>query len=303
MPRTPPEKTPKALMLFVDGLGLGDLDPAYNPLVTEACPTLRRLLREEAVPIDACLGVPGPPQSATGQTALLTGLNAAQILGRHAEGFPNAQLRALIQEHNLFSRLKAKGLRSTFANAYYMDDFTRQALTRRPSVTTVATLAAFGAVRDREAMERHEAVFQDLTRTSLRARGYPGPLIEPEEAAMHLVALARQHDFTLFEYFQTDRAAHRGTREEILQVLGLFDRFLQTLLPFAREPRGLLLLVSDHGNIEDLRTRSHTTNPVPWVALGQGATALREEVRTLTDIVPALLAQYETGPAPTPRRR
>jgi hypothetical protein len=38
--------------------------------------------------LDASLCVPGLPQSATGQAALLTGLNAPELMGRHIEGFP-----------------------------------------------------------------------------------------------------------------------------------------------------------------------------------------------------------------------
>ena len=63
------ERPDRVLMLFVDGLGLPEsplLDSVYS-----RCPALLRLFADACVPLDPSLGVPGTPQSATGQTALL----------------------------------------------------------------------------------------------------------------------------------------------------------------------------------------------------------------------------------------
>lgn len=283
--------TPRTLLLFVDGLGLGPDDPAVNPLHGGACPCLAGLLRE-AVPVDARLGVPGLPQSATGQATLLTGCNAAALVGRHVEGLPGPELKRLVQEQNVFGQLMARGYRCTFANAYFTDDMAEVRARRFQSVTTVASLAAFGAVRDTAAMLGNRAVYQDLTREFLRTRGYTGPTVAPRESAEHLLAMAEEHDFTLFEYFQTDLLAHKGNPEDIRRMLGRFDEFLACVLRFAEKPERLFVLTSDHGNIEDLRTRRHTLNPVPLVALGEGAALLRERVKSLADFVPALLGLY-----------
>lgn len=282
---------PQTLLLFVDGLGLGPEDPAVNPVHSGACPHLECLLRE-AAPVDARLGVPGLPQSATGQAALLTGENAAALMGRHVEGLPGPQLKELVRERNLFSRLVERGYRATFANAYFTDDIEEVRQRRRQSVTTVAALAAFGAVRDTAALLGNRAVYQDLTREFLQARGYQGPLVQPREAGEHLLAIAREHDFTLFEYFQTDLAAHKGDRAAVDRVLRQLDEFLQVLLSFPEEPGRLFLLTSDHGNVEDQRTRLHTAGPVPLAARGEGAEAMKKAVKSLTDFVPSLLALY-----------
>jgi len=97
------------LLLFLDGVGLGEWDPAWNPFVGARTPTLHRLLGQPLaghdrleldgallIPTDATLGVPGLPQSATGQTALLTGLNAPALVGRHVTAYPTAALRDLL---------------------------------------------------------------------------------------------------------------------------------------------------------------------------------------------------------------
>ena len=71
----------RAILLFLDGVGLGPDDPAINPLAVNAYPVLRHLLdgrrpvaatgrlatsHADLIPTDAQLGVPGRPQSATG---------------------------------------------------------------------------------------------------------------------------------------------------------------------------------------------------------------------------------------------
>ena len=249
----------KVLFVFVDGIGLGSDDPMINPLVNkDRFPTLGEIM-ERSVPLDVSMGVQGLPQSATGQTALLTGLNAAERMGRHIEGFPPQRLKELIQEHNIFSKLLAAGKTCTFANEYWLDDVS-QIPRRRESVTTVATLAALGRVRGKAELAKNGAVYHDLTREALRERGYTGPLISPEEAAEHLMALANDHDFTLFEFFQTDHVGHSGDSQKIFQCLEKLDRFFSVLLSF----KGVLLFTSDHGNIEDLTVRTHTKNSVPF---------------------------------------
>ncbi len=239
------------------------------------------------------MGVPGIPQSATGQTALFTGVNAAREAGRHVEGFPGPALREIIRKHNLYDALSRRGYRSTFANAYYLDDIEEVLTRRRQSVTTVAALQAFGAVRDRAAMLRGEAVYQDLTRASLRERGYEGPLHTPAQSGRELAALARTYDFTVFEYFQTDRAAHKGTLADAVRVLGQLDEFLREAVRFAGgDPSHLFVLTSDHGNIEEAGSPKHSGNPVPLVAVGHGATALKSRARSIVDVAPALLDLY-----------
>ena len=44
-----------------------------------------------------------------------------------------------------------------------------------------------------------------------------------------------------------------------------------------------MLVCSDHGNVEDLSTRSHTLNRVPVLGFGPGAARL-EELETLADV-------------------
>lgn len=277
------------LLLFVDGLGLPPSSRDQTFPNRNSTPALHEALTKHCVPLDACLGIPGLPQSATGQTAMLTGRNAPAVLGRHKEGFPNQQLRHLIRDNNIFLQLKQLGKSSTFANGYLARCAVDVQNLRTPSVTTVACMEAFGHVRYLDDLLKDNAVAHDLTRESLVPRGYDGPLISPEQAAMDLFKIACQYDFTLFEFFETDRAGHSGRPQQIASTLQKLDTFLKELMRHQVNSNLLLALTSDHGNIEEPTTRSHTRNPVPFVAIGHGADALLASARELTDVTPALI--------------
>lgn len=276
------------LMVFVDGLGVGSSDPSVNPVHSGCCPVISDLLRRHRS-IDACLGVPGLPQSATGQTTLLTGVNAAVEVGRHVEGFPGPSLRRIIEEHNIYKQLARQGRVSTFANAYFVDEI--EEVTRRSiqSVTTVAAMSAFGRVRGKDLLASNQAVYQDITREALVARGYTGPLVTPAEAAEHLVGIAAQQDLTLFEYFQTDRAGHSGDRKFATAILAILDALLGQIMTHVGGGHISLVLTSDHGNIENMTTTRHTMAPVPFVAEGGEIEYLAGRVKSLTDVTPAIV--------------
>ncbi len=280
----------KIIFVFVDGLGIGSVDPQRNPLLNARFPTLKKLIAE-ATPIDAGLGVEGLPQSATGQATLLTGINAPKIMGRHIEGFPPPSLKQLIEQENLFLKLQHLGQRCTFANSYWIDDPHTIPL-RRQSVTTVMSLKALGAVRGQEELLAGKAVNHDITRWTMHTRGYTGELIDPETAAEHLLAVAEENNFTLFEYFLTDRAGHANDPELVSQCLETLERFISAVIPFSERNNRLFLLCSDHGNIEDNSTKRHTINPVPLVALGTKAETFCS-AENLSDITPSILRLYE----------
>lgn len=295
---TPTTRPRHVLLILLDGVGL----PARTALadsVYRPAPTLRRLIESHGVAVGAGLGVPGTPQSATGQTAILTGVNAAVLLGEHLQGFPNAALRSVIERDNLFSQLLARGRTCTFANAYVRMPGSQLPLILR-SVTTVAALAALGDTRNRDRLLAGQAVFHDLTRASLPEHGIPDvPLIDESQAADHLLGVLRSVDFCLFEYFLTDHAGHRGDDAWRARVLASLDRFLARLVEGLDVAAELLLLVSDHGNIEDGSRRGHTTNPVPWIAYGCGAEEARRGASSILDVTPTvlrLLAPAGRGP-------
>ena len=118
------------LFLFVDGLGLGGALEDLFPFLLALAPT----------PLDATLGVEGLPQSGTGQTALLTGENAARLLGHHQGPFPSPRLRPLLAQ-GLYAWAKGKGLRVLHANGYRPDYLRRATEGKRLLLSAFAQAA------------------------------------------------------------------------------------------------------------------------------------------------------------------
>jgi bisphosphoglycerate-independent phosphoglycerate mutase (AlkP superfamily) len=50
-----------------------------------------------------------------------------------------------------------------------------------------------------------------------------------------------------------------------------------------------VIMTSDHGNIEDLSTRSHTLNSVPTIVWGMHSRDLAARIKSLIDITPAIV--------------
>ena len=282
----------KIVYLFIDGVGLRE-PAADNPLNKEVCPTLTRLFERHAKPIDACLGVGGLPQSATGQATMFTGVNCAAALGRHCEGFPPADLRRIIEENNLFVELKKRGKRVKFADAYLVDDVKEIAERRFKSVTTVMALTLPESLSFAADLMEDRALMQDLTRETIQDR-YPDiPVVTPARAAEHLFRLALANDFTLYEFFQTDVAGHSMDYARACAVLRVYDRFLAALVRSAEAAGLTLVMTADHGNVESVGERGHTLNPVPFVAFGPGEAWLRDRVNSLVDVTPAILEAFD----------
>ena len=283
----------KALLFFVDGLGYRDPAPD-NPVRPEVCPTLFRLMHEpDAARIDACLGVQGLPQSATGQATLYTGRNAAAAMGRHMEGFPGPTLRAFIEENNLMRELCNRRLRCKFADGYVAEHVPDIRLQRFKSVTTVMSLSCPDEVfLLREDILNNRAIFHDITRESLVPRGYTGPVLSPQTAAEQLMQIALGNDFTLFEFFITDIAGHSRSLEQAEKTLRTLDAFLTPLLEMAMGTRLLFILTSDHGNIEDMSVSTHTANRIPLIAKGPQAEKITNGATTLLDVTPRLLKLF-----------
>ncbi|MEM8600303.1 MAG: alkaline phosphatase family protein, partial [Bacteroidota bacterium] len=305
---------PRLLFVFLDGVGLGPATDA-NPLATNPLPAFARLggghawtdatprrsdPRHLVRPIDANLGLDGLPQSGTGQASLFTGVNCAERAGRHYGPYPHSTSKPVLKERNLFAQLhEALGTPQpvdttcAFANAYPTRFFEVMRERKRWTVTSYCCYASGVRLRRASDLERRRAVFADLTGTS-----WPGatlPVRSEAEAAADLLALAASRHVTLFEFWLTDKVGHAQDPERAAAILTSLDRFFGPLLDGL--PDDVTLVVSsDHGNIEDLATKSHTRHPVPLIAVGPGATALAD-VDDLCGVVPSLVRWFESDRA------
>lgn len=296
----------RVLFIFLDGIGLGENNPETNPFARANMPNLNQLLdgrsllkeaapfhgeRASLVAVDPAVGVKGLPQSATGQAILLTGINIPAELGYHYGPKPNPEVAAYLKEATLFSRFTKEGKKAALLNAYpprYFDgiDSGKRLYSSIPLSVISAGLPLF----------RHEDLFAgralsaDFTgegwRTMLGFR--EAPLMDAVQAGAKLASLAKQYDFSLFEYWASDYAGHKQQMEHAIKLMETFDTVLGGLVDAWED--GLILVTSDHGNMDDLSTRKHTAANVPALVIGDQAARneFTRGMKSLTDIAPAI---------------
>ncbi len=303
------EQTPRILFLFLDGVGLGDSNPAVNPFVTAEMPNLRCLLNDQpltraAAPkedhlasllaLDACLGISGAPQSATGQAVLLTGVNIPHKLGYHYGPKPNPDVASYLKNGNVFKKVQDARLQARFLNAYPARYFEHiQSGRRIYSAIPMAVTSAGLPLLTQDDLFQGEALSADFSGQGWRDQLgiMDTPLLTLFEAGKRLANLASRYHFSLFEFWLSDYAGHRRDWQEATSLLQSFDQVLGGLLDAWDQETGLVLITSDHGNLEDLSVRGHTLNPVPALLIGDRKLRSRFSagLTDLTRVTPAIL--------------
>jgi 2,3-bisphosphoglycerate-independent phosphoglycerate mutase len=299
------------LVVFLDGVGLGEADPEANPFMRVELRFLQSLLKlphlvqsaagsstdyAALLGTDTTLGVSGLPQSATGQAAILTGINAPKMIGEHSGPYPNAYLRDILAEHSVFKTLVTQGWPVAYANAYpgrFHDRLQRGK--GRLSANTQAAVLAGVRLRDATDLKAGNAVNALLTNEF-----WPEPesdvllpLASAFQAGQNLGRLANEHRLTFFEFWYSDYLGHKMAREESLITLIRLDNFLAGAFAALNTAESLLVVISDHGNFEDWTTKKHTTNPALTIVTGHKFGSFGAKLRALTDLKPMILSYLE----------
>lgn len=297
----------KILFLFLDGIGLGTDNPDINPFARAKMPYLESLLggkklTQAAAPfeseffsllaVDPNLGVKGLPQSATGQAVLLTGINIPAELGYHYGPKPNPEVARFLDGATIFSKTVKAGKKTALLNAYPPRYFDGIGSGKRlySSIPLALTNAGIPLFTHEDYFSGH-ALSADFTGEGWRTfLDYPAaPLFEPETAGEKLSALAKNFDFSFFEYWASDYAGHKQDMNSAVRQLEIFDGVLKGLLAHWDMDNDLILLTSDHGNMEDLSTRKHTAAHVPLLLFGNKKTRdAFADASNLTGIEPAI---------------
>lgn len=289
------------VMIFLDGFGLGS--EQNNPIVTARTPNIDQLLgghlmwgdrsivkgHTRLTPLEATLGVPGTPQSATGQTTLWTGVNASKVLGYHLNAYPNDKLAHVIAENSIFKQLAARGQEGMFANTF-TPQYEQLVASgkKRHSASTLSAMAGRVKLRQIPDLRAGRAVYYDMTNQVPREAGEDVPLISAEQAGRNLGRLALGYDFTLYELFLTDVFGHKQKWEESVQLIEQIDEFLGGFLQVIQNEDIAWLLTSDHGNIEDFTIKGHTQNRVPALSWSNRPIEWPRWT-TLEDVTPGIL--------------
>ena len=107
----------------------------------------------------------------------------------------------------------------------------------------------------------------------------------------------QQHDFILCNYANGDMVGHSGVLAAAVKAVETVDQCLARVLTTAEKVNATVLVTADHGNCElmiDPATggphTAHTTNPVPFVMVGEGAGANHLRAGgSLRDVGPTIL--------------
>jgi hypothetical protein len=297
----------RILLVFLDGVGIGPSDPDVNPFVAagDRLPTLTDLMGGSvptlaqprtsgpggrAFPLAATLDVEGTPQSGTGQVALLTGESAAEIFGRHFGPWTPVRLRPLLEEKNLLRRAADAGRSVAFANAY-PKGWPGPKGGRRIAGPPLAARAAGVLDRHEEALAEGRAVASEIVNDGWRRHlGHATlPDVTARAAGANLARISREADLTVFAHYATDTAGHAQDMDRALEALVRVDQFFAGVVSELSSDT-LLLVASDHGNLEDVRG-GHTRNPALGLAAGPGMedAAALGDLREVTPFILGLL--------------
>lgn len=293
------------LMIFIDGVGIGEKDFEFNPFFKYGFKVFDNIFKETphkgkpylekngmfVFPTDAKLGVEGLPQSGTGQVAIFCGMNAPKFVGKHFGPFPYSTSIPIIAEENIFKAYKELGKSPYFANAYpkVFFDYLKSGKTRLSTTSLSCRLSGIklNSVTD---LRQSKALTAEITNERWnRKLKYQLNIISPKTAARRLLRIAGKNDFTLYEFFHTDHLGHGRIADEFEAIYNNLDRFLFTILSELNKEAITLVICSDHGNFEDLSVKTHTMNPALTLTAGKNALQLAESIKDLTEIKPSII--------------
>lgn len=254
--------------LALDGIG----HPADAPegSVWEATlPTLRPFV-EAGRALDATLGVPGLPQSGTGQACWLTGQDAVRVMGEHFGPYPGPTLQRLLRAQSLPVRLTGVGGRAALANVYPPAYFEAHA---RAGQAGRSRLGCFPFSFMAAGLPLNPPDVPPVPATLGLGYAEPWrpvtPLSEITRLGAALARSATQHDLLVCDLWFGDHLGHLGrgpVPPAALEAGRAYLERIDALLLGLLDAGARVVLTSDHGNLEDLRIKSHTTARVPFAA-------------------------------------
>jgi 2,3-bisphosphoglycerate-independent phosphoglycerate mutase len=106
---------------------------------------------------------------------------------------------------------------------------------------------------------------------------------------------SEKYDFIILNYANPDMVGHTGVLDAAVKAIETVDECLGKVVNKVLEKGGSIFVTADHGNAEkliDYETHepytAHTTNHVPFIAIGEGNLKLADGGR-LCDIMPTIL--------------
>lgn len=126
--------------------------------------------------------------------------------------------------------------------------------------------------------------------------------LKPEMSAVELTAKlvtaikSNQYDFIIINYANPDMVGHSGLIDPAIKACEIIDQQLGFLEEAVLAKDGIMIISADHGNIECMKDRNnqphtaHTTNPVPFILIGNNFGQIKLNDGKLSDIAPTILS-------------
>ncbi len=146
-----------------------------------------------------------------------------------------------------------------------------------------------------------EEEFEGETRILIQSPNVATYDLKPEMSAKEVgeklkeAINSQKFDFIVVNYANCDMVGHSGLLEPSIKACQTIDEQLKMLEEVILQNDGLMLISADHGNVEcmidnnHLPHTSHTTNPVPFILIGNNISDLKLEDGRLSDIAPTIL--------------
>jgi len=226
-----------------------------------------------------------------------------QMIGEHYGPRPNPPIREILAQDNFFKQVAAHGMKAALLEGYppgFHAGINRGK--RLPSSYQQAVLSAGLPLFTEAEIYSGDALAVDWTNEGWRSGlGYSDtPVYTPEEGGRKMVELSRRYDFAFFSHWITDTIGHRGSVEDGVKNLERFDQVMAGALDVWDDAEGLIVITSDHGNMEDLSHGKHTENDVPTIIIGQEKARFAEGLHTLADLVPRMADYLFSAKTSTP---
>ena len=151
-----------------------------------------------------------------------------------------------------------------------------------------------------------ERVFKDEDRILVPSPQAPTYDLCPEMSAPEVTErltaaiAAEKYDVIICNLANADMVGHTGDFDATVKAIETIDACLGKILAQTRRVGGEMLITSDHGNAEQMRSfitekvreqahTAHTSNPVPLIYVGRPAQAAPSATAALCDVVPTML--------------
>ncbi len=137
------------------------------------------------------------------------------------------------------------------------------------------------------------------------------PEMAAEKVTETILSNINNYDFILANFANADMVGHTANFEACVKAIEVLDYSIGKIIPVVMEKGGILIITSDHGNIEEKlykltgeKRTKHSNNPVPFYLISKdlkrkGArteeeikTNYRKAEGTLADIAPTILELF-----------